>query len=116
MLSPTYTKKVPRYDGWGVLFQVATGNAETYAVKSYGANETFPNITATTSTGPITTNSFDCDIVFSEGNFVVYPDGVPGSESSSHPRTSVRTKRAPRGARFCFQPMCFSRSAAVIPA
>jgi type II secretion system protein G len=77
MLSPTYTKKLPRYDGWGVLFQVATGFSETYAVKSLGANKT-TDITATTSTGPITTNSFDCDIIFSEGNFVVYPEGVQG--------------------------------------
>jgi type II secretion system protein G len=75
-LCPTYIKRIPNYDAWGVTFKVGvTTEGDSYAVKSFGADKT-ESQTQTTSSGAITTNNFDCDIVFSEGNFVIYPEGV----------------------------------------
>jgi len=74
LFAPTYTKKVPLYDGWGTLFYVGY-TADNYAVKSYGADEK-ETTTATSTPQAITTNNFDCDIIISDGNFVVYPEGI----------------------------------------
>ena len=75
-LAPTYVKKIPIYDGWNNAFRVGVDpNGESYSVSSYGANGE-KDINVTSSTGAITTNNFDCDIIFSEGIFVVYPEGV----------------------------------------
>ncbi|HEX2059334.1 MAG TPA: prepilin-type N-terminal cleavage/methylation domain-containing protein [Thermoanaerobaculia bacterium] len=76
-LTPTYTKKLPEYDGWGMLFKVGwTTEGDSYAIKSWGANKNDDSASTTSATAPITTNNFDCDIIFSEGNFVMYPEGV----------------------------------------
>jgi type II secretion system protein G len=75
-LMPTYIKKIPNYDGWGTRFRVGwTTEGDSYSVHSYGADKTI-SFSATSSTMPVTTANFDCDIIFSEGNFVVYPEGV----------------------------------------
>ena len=75
MLTPTYVKKIPLYDGWNVEFRVSDNVALSYAIKSYGADK-IENSTVTSAPSGITTSSFDCDIIFSEGNFVQYPEGV----------------------------------------
>jgi general secretion pathway protein G len=77
MLTPTYIKKLPAYDGWSKEFRVGS-TASSYSVGSYGADGTQDQMATTSSTNPIITNDFDCDIVFSEGNFVIYPEGVQG--------------------------------------
>jgi type II secretion system protein G len=75
MLSPTYIKRVPTYDGWGTQFYVGIAQS-SYSILSAGADET---ATQTNNTGTVSqTSDFDCDIIFSEGNFVVYPEGVQG--------------------------------------
>ena len=74
MLAPTYIKKFPEYDGWGSHFQVGY-DSRNYAIASYGADQAV-SYSGTTAAGPITTGDFDCDIIFSLGNFVVYPEGV----------------------------------------
>lgn len=74
LVSPTYMRKVPLYDGWGTLFYVGY-NADNYAVKSYGADEK-ETTTQTSTPQAITTNNFDCDIIISLGNFVMYPEGI----------------------------------------
>ena len=75
MLAPTYIKKFPYYDGWGTKFQVGYNN-RNYAIKSWGADQA-NNTSGTTSLAqPLTTGDFDCDIVFSNGNFVIYPEGI----------------------------------------
>lgn len=75
-LEPTYINKIPLYDGWGTRFTVGwTTEGDSYSLKSAGADKSAQS-TPTTSTGPITTSNFDCDIIFSEGNFVMYPEGV----------------------------------------
>jgi type II secretion system protein G len=75
MLTPTYVKKIPVYDGWNVAFRVSDNVANSYSIKSYGADKT-ENTTVTSANTGITTNNFECDIIFSEGNFVQYPEGV----------------------------------------
>ena len=74
MLVPTYIKKFPEYDGWGSTFKVGFDN-RNYAIKSYGADKA-ESYTGTTAAAPITTGDFDCDIIFSLGNFVMYPEGI----------------------------------------
>jgi type II secretion system protein G len=74
LISPTYSRKIPLYDGWATPFRVGY-TADSYAISSYGADKLI-SITATTISQALTTNSFDCDIILSEGNFVVYPEGV----------------------------------------
>ena len=72
MLVPTYIKKIPEYDGWSNQFQVGS-RLNSYTIESYGADKT----DETEQQGNvIVTSLFDCDIVFSDGNFVKYPEGV----------------------------------------
>jgi type II secretion system protein G len=82
MLSPTYIRVLPRVDAWGTAFQTFTNQsfggttrANVYAIIS-GGKDTVINQDATT--GPFT--NFDCDIVYSNGVFLSYPDGLTFSK------------------------------------
>ena len=75
LISPTYSRKIPLYDGWGTTFRVGYSN-ESYAVASWGGDKTQGDAALTSVTLPKTTGSFDCDIILSEGNFVIYPEGI----------------------------------------
>ncbi len=77
-LSPTYVKTFPQRDGWGTNWGLGVdqswGNsaaAQVYAIISYGKDAT----AQTAWNGGATTN-FDCDIVYSNGTFIQYPEGV----------------------------------------
>lgn len=71
-LEPTYVKHVPQFDGWNEQFRVGSSTS-AYAIRSYGADR---------SAGPDNTNQvyvttdYDCDIIFADGTFVQYPEGV----------------------------------------
>lgn len=77
-LAPTYVKQIPKFDGWSHPFQCFTETAwgggtraSRYAIISPGAdNATDP------STPPGPTTNYDCDIIYSAGVFLVYPEGV----------------------------------------
>jgi len=69
MLSPTYIKVLPPHDGWNNNWEYRVGN-QTYAIISYGKD----GAAGTLVQGP--TTNFDCDIVYAEGAFLMYPDGV----------------------------------------
>jgi type II secretion system protein G len=71
-LEPTYVKKVPKYDGWNTEFQVGA-NDDAYAIHSLGSDKAAG--LANTNRILVTTD-FDCDIIFSLGTFVQYPEGV----------------------------------------
>jgi type II secretion system protein G len=79
MLQPTYIRTLPRNDAWGTPYQTytnqpfgsATNRATTYAIISGGKDTV---IEADPTTGPFT--NFDCDIVYSNGVFLSYPDGL----------------------------------------
>ncbi len=76
LLSPTYIKTVVNYDGWSNAIRIGYNTAgSSYAIKSYGADKT-ESFTATTSAAAVTTQNFDCDIIYSDGSFVMYPEGV----------------------------------------
>jgi type II secretion system protein G len=72
LLHPTYIHPLVRRDGWGNDFQFAiqssTGGASIYAIRSGGRDGIFE-----ASYESKLTNRFECDIVFSNGAFVVSP-------------------------------------------
>jgi general secretion pathway protein G len=77
-LSPTYIRSMPRFDGWGFPFNAYTSqdwasptNATAYALISSGKDGT---VSSTLVLGP--TTNFDCDLVYSNGAFLAYPDGA----------------------------------------
>ena len=77
-LTPTYVKNLPAKDGWGTLYAfsadqvfAASTAAQVYAIISYGKD----GKTQGTYLGGATT-AFDCDIVYENGSFVQYPEGV----------------------------------------
>jgi type II secretion system protein G len=77
ILAPTYIKQLPPLDGWGnpwkYLGDVAFGGtaAQQYAIISTGRDGKLE----ASPVGASTTN-FDCDIIYSQGGFLQYPDGV----------------------------------------
>ena len=77
ILAPTYIKSLPPRDGWGnnwkYLSDVAFGgsSAQQYAIISFGRD----GVIEGTAQGSSTTN-FDCDIIYSQGGFLQYPEGV----------------------------------------
>jgi general secretion pathway protein G len=78
-LSPTYIKALPTKDGWGRLYlpytEAAMGDATTasnrYAVVSGGRDGT---VNESQPLGAFT--NYDCDIVYSNGTFISYPEGA----------------------------------------
>jgi len=74
MLEPTYIRRCPLTDGWGTKFATGTGcSGQCYAVESYGKDKSNES---ETQGEVIVTTRFDCDIIYSGGTFVKYPEGV----------------------------------------
>jgi len=78
-LSPTYVKSFPIKDGWGnpwgvYIDQTWGGSvaAQVYAIVSGGKDG---SIQKAAENGGATT-AFDCDIIYSNGTFLQYPEGV----------------------------------------
>jgi type II secretion system protein G len=73
ILVPTYTQVLPVNDGWNrpLQFAVEQNPANEYGIRSAGRDGVFD----TTYVAGVTTDP-DCDIVYSGGAFVVYPDVV----------------------------------------
>ena len=81
MLGPTYMRNIPRTDAWGWALDFsadqpigASQQAAVYCIRSPGRDGQF--IGNGYTPGP--TTSFDCDIVYSGGAFVVWPEGTQG--------------------------------------
>lgn len=77
-LAPTYVKSVPTSDGWAMPFQCFTDaswgssvRATNYVILSSGRD----SVAAGSPVLGATTN-FDCDIIYSGGVFIAYPEGV----------------------------------------
>jgi type II secretion system protein G len=70
MLSPTYLREIPRFDGWSRPYDVAVSpDAKAYGIRSRGRDGVL-------EAGPITpgeTSDADCDIIYADGSFVTYP-------------------------------------------
>jgi type II secretory pathway pseudopilin PulG len=86
-LAPKYIKSVPTVDGWGhelhytCIKDAASPQSDTcagYVIASAGKDGRFEHDALETLAGqePQPTASFDCDIVFSGGRFLEYPEGV----------------------------------------
>jgi general secretion pathway protein G len=78
LLSPTYMGHVPQFDGWGNALEYALDqsvgsgrSAAEYAIRS-GARD--GQYQTTYDSGA--TTSFDCDIVYSNGSFIIWPEGA----------------------------------------
>ena len=70
-ISPTYIRVTPLQDGWNSWFLYESDtNGQAYALASYGKNGTNNNI----ADGP--TTDFNADIVYINGQFIQYPEGV----------------------------------------
>ena len=69
-LEPTYIKLTPTVDGWNRDLQYGslTGGL-AYTIRSLGKDGTKNG-----QAGP--TNDFDCDIIFQDGQFTSWPQGV----------------------------------------
>jgi type II secretion system protein G len=72
LLAPTYIKELVRVDGWhnDMVYAVNT-DGSSYMVRSNGRDGV-----GDSSLPGGTTTDFDCDIIYSNGSFVQYPDGV----------------------------------------
>ncbi len=81
LLVPTYLKSLPVLDGWGAQYHYAClhekdGTCDTYALASGGKDMRLEHddLKDYPST-PVATTNFDCDIVYSNGQFLEYPEG-----------------------------------------
>ena len=84
-LVPTYMKSVPAADAWGTPIKYEcwpAGECTTYAFASAGKDKTFEHGSLQEYTAGTKTTDFDCDVVFSNGSFVQYPEGVQSGGSN----------------------------------
>ena len=79
-LAPTYVRTMPQLDGWSHAYEFAvtdawgaTTGSKHYGLRSYGRDGLKDPTTPTTATA---TTNFDCDILYSDGVFYAYPEGV----------------------------------------
>jgi general secretion pathway protein G len=72
-LEPTYVKTVPREDGWRTSFY-ASAQSRFYTLASAARDKILQNGLDAYSAN--VTSSMDCDIVYSNGSFIQYPEGV----------------------------------------
>jgi type II secretory pathway pseudopilin PulG len=78
-LCPTYIRKFPHNDGWSNSFipglsrqwGSTTVNANDYSIVCTGKDGV---LDSNPPLGPVT--NFDCDLIFSNGMFLQYPEGV----------------------------------------
>ncbi|HEV7767161.1 MAG TPA: prepilin-type N-terminal cleavage/methylation domain-containing protein [Thermoanaerobaculia bacterium] len=76
MLVPTYSKEFPRYDGWLRPYEFAVAaDGKQYALRSRGRDGLL-DTDGDYANGE--TDNPDCDIIYANGGFVVYPGGVQG--------------------------------------
>ena len=72
-IQPEHIKVAPTEDGWGGLYYYGSDTAglgTNYTIVSYGKDR----VVSSASAGP--TGDFDCDIIFQEGTFVAWPEGM----------------------------------------
>jgi type II secretion system protein G len=71
-VAPTYIKVLPLTDGWNSWFLMTVASSfQDYGIISGGKDG---KTSSPAVSGP--TTNFNVDIVFSDGQFTVYPDGV----------------------------------------
>ena len=75
-ISPEYIRTVPRVDAWGtpIRYACVPDDCSGYVIRSAGKDKIFQHEDASEYEKRATT-SYDCDLVFMNGSFVVYPEG-----------------------------------------
>jgi type II secretory pathway pseudopilin PulG len=83
LLTPEYIRVLPPRDGWDHPFRYACtkeedGRCTGYTFGSAGKDGVFTHddLSAYSASPSEGTTNFDCDIIFSNGNFLEYPEGV----------------------------------------
>lgn len=78
-LSPTYVRTLPSLDGWGNAMKYdcwpAEGACDKYALGSAGSDKAWEH-EALQEYVNATTGRFESDIVYANGSFLQYPEGV----------------------------------------
>jgi type II secretory pathway pseudopilin PulG len=75
VLEPNYIRELPASDGWRNPFCYVTSNSQQdYSIGSGGRDGSSAN--GSFGLSPTTTRDFDSDIVFFDGQFTIYPEGV----------------------------------------
>ncbi len=74
-LEPTYVKTVPRSDGWRSPFR-ARSESRFYTLGSAARDKVFEAALNSNIYNGRTTQVMDCDIVYSNGSFMSYPEGI----------------------------------------
>jgi general secretion pathway protein G len=74
-LEPTYVKTVPRNDGWRTAFNAAS-ESRFYTLGSAARDKVFEHDLDDNAYNGRTTQVMDCDIVYSLGSFMSYPEGI----------------------------------------
>jgi len=74
-ISPTYVKRTPPADGWRYAFRVDS-QSRFYTLGSAGRDKVWELDLSATAYNRGTTRSLDCDIIYSNGTFISYPEGV----------------------------------------
>ena len=78
-LVPQYLPKLPEIDGWEQMYRYEcwpAGACTTYAIGSPGADQMMQHESLQEYGPDVKTSDFDCDIVYANGKFVQYPEGV----------------------------------------
>jgi type II secretion system protein G len=79
-VSPTYIRTMPQRDGWNTDYQFAvvgdwgatTARPQVYGIRSAGKDAGYEGNTYEN----LGTTRYECDIVYSNGSFVQFPDGM----------------------------------------
>ena len=74
-IEPTYVKRAPRNDGWN--FQLRSVSTLTgYTIGGAGRDKIFSNTGLVSGYTLGQTTNMDCDIMYSNGSFTVWPEGI----------------------------------------
>ncbi len=73
-VEPTYVKAVPRNDGWREQFRVKSESR--FYTLGCNARDKISEGALTSFTSSRVTTQMDCDIIYSNGSFVSYPEGI----------------------------------------
>ena len=74
LVTPTYIKSLPQNDGWGDAYgYITASNNQVYGIRSLGKDNAADSSSYIAGTQ---TKKFDCDVVYSMGSFVQWPEGM----------------------------------------
>src|SRR4051794_26878113 len=83
LIAPEYIRNLPEHDGWDHPFRYACtkdeeGRCTAYVLGSAGKDGLFEQngLGAYAASPRGATTNFDCDLIFANGDFIEYPEGV----------------------------------------